>query len=233
MLQLPQPSHYVVVERDTLTSIAQKFELPNWEIITEQPENKALFSQRNSFDNLQLGDQLFIPPSPIKVLEFKISRLEKLIKDSNKMYNSLIQEMNSEYRKVKQIFQTVDVLAAFTPYAMIVKGGMNAMKLTGKELARANNELAKSAISIAPNFVVEQTLQHSSVLKVSGEESWGVAIPKKLLNLWFDMTSLSYWAQRISGVNINQEHARIIRQLTSDKNSAQHSLKQQINKINK
>lgn len=226
---------YVVQSGDTLTSIADKFDLQSWRVIAGYAANASLFNLRTSPNDLQVGDELFIPPNPAKILDFQLNQLVKLKQDTVKMYDDLIREMTVEYQKTKQAASNVDLAAALTQlgfgYAKIVKSGVNTMSLTGQKLAKANAELAKSVMTTGNKFVLEQTIQHSSWLNITGEEGLMIAIPKILLKSWFDMTSPSYWAQRFTGVNLEREHSNTIRTLSEQKRQALQKLDKKIEEV--
>ena len=212
---------YVVQPGDTLINIAAQHRLPSWRAIFDAPANINVKRLRGTPERIQPGDVFLIPPDPVKLIEYKIDRLLRVRQESEEMFNKLLAEANMNYRGVKRTASAVDTAATVAQlgvgYSKIVKGGFDAMKKTGAELAKANRALAKTAVKNGRDFVRDQAIQQSSFMKVTGEEGLALAITKITLKSWFDMTTPSYWAQRFSGVNIEQIHRETIANIQRQK----------------
>lgn len=228
---------YQVQSGDTLTHIARTFGLPSWRNIYDSPENKTWRMERGSPDNIKVGDLISIPPNPLKVLDYQLQKMIKLREETNKMFQQLAYQAKVDYQKIKQKSAGLDMTAALLQlgigYSKIVKGGMDTMKLTGAELAKANRELAKSAMTTGPQFVAEQVIQQSSFIKVTGEEGLALALGKIAINSWFDMTSPSYWAKRISGIDIDQQYLQTSRSISQTHQESIRKLDARISEIRK
>lgn len=227
-----ETNNYQVKNGDTLIGIAQRFGLPSWKLIYDSPLNKDLRALRSNPDNIQIGDRLIIPANPIIQLEKRIDTLNRLRSDLVIMYQNLNYEQNLSFRKAKNTASNVDIAATLLLLGVglgkTVKSGFDAMKLTGKELAQANVKLARSVTLAGPRFAVEQGVQASNILEVTGEEGLATAIPKILIKSWFDMTTPSYWAQRFLGVNIDQLHNETMRNLNEQHQVALGSIDEKI-----
>jgi len=140
------------------------------------------------------------------------------------MYNELLNNANNDYRQVNRVASAVDITATVAQlgmgYAKMVQKGMDTMKLSGAALAKAEQQLAISAVTRGPKFVAKQTLKRSSILETTGEEGLALAFTKIIVKSWFDMTTPSYWAQRITGVNIEQVHQGTIRSILNNRQQA-------------
>jgi len=215
---------YEVQSGDTLTSIAKKFGLPSWRIIYDAPANAQWRILRGSPDKIWVGDVISIPPHPVRVLEHRLQTLIRLRRESEGMYNELLNSVNNDYQKVNRVASAVDITATITQlglgYAKMVQKGVKTMSMTGKELAKAQQQLAISAVTRGPKFAAKQTVKRSSILDITGEEALYEAIPKIIVKSWFDMTTPSYWAQRITGVNIEQVHQETIRGILNNRQRA-------------
>ncbi|MEM1119672.1 MAG: LysM peptidoglycan-binding domain-containing protein [Bacteroidota bacterium] len=226
---------YQVKAGDTLTHIAKTFGLPSWRNIYDAPDNARLKRLRGTPDNLQVGDMLSIPPNPIEVLEYQLGRLTKIRLESIEMFDNLLYTAKRDHQSIKRVAGNADMAAAVFQlgmgYAKIVKGGLDTIKLTGQELMKANQQLAKSAVTTGPKFVAEQVVQKSSILEVTGEEGLALAIPKIIVKSWFDMTSPSYWAQRFSGINIERLHEQTNRHILNAKRQSIQNLDKRISEI--
>ncbi len=206
-----QSKKYIVQSGDTLTQIAKKFGLSSWKAIYDFSENTDLKKRRGSPDYIQVGDIIVIPPNPIHVLDYKIDRLNRLRMESESMYQQMLQQAEQSYRQIKSFGVNIDAGAALIQMGVglsqLVKKGFDIMKLSGKELAKANSKLANDVLKDKTKSGIEQIVSISSLNSgTTGEEGLALAVTKIVVKSWFDMTSPSYWAQRISGVDIEQQH---------------------------
>lgn len=227
---------YQVQEGESLSKIAQKFGLPSWKSIYYLPDNYRLRITRGSPDYLHVGDVLIIPPHPKQVLEYKIQRLEKIKADTQNLFNRMQTEIDQNYKNVSSYGMMVDGIAAVSQIlvglASLVKSGIDAMKLSGRELVKANHKLAIDHLKSTGQSLVESGLSASTLnMEPTANEEIYIAIPKILVKSWLDITSPSYWTQRITGVYPEQIHANLSNQLRREKSKALTHLDQQIKKL--
>jgi len=206
---------YTVEAGDNLTTIARKFNVPSWRNIYDSPQNAQWRSVRSSPHNLQVGDQLVIPPDPVAVLERKIKNLELLYSQAEKSYRQ-IEEQQMRYKKSIDGFSFgIDLAAsALSSCVTIVSGGIRAMYKTGTELAKANADLAKAALKFWPEQIKDNIKQNiikrSGLLEVSEEEGLMTALPKEAVTFFLNWSSPSYWAQKYTGTDVDKIHRETI-----------------------
>lgn len=213
---------YTVEKDDNLTTIARKFNVPSWKNIYNSPQNAQWKSIRQSPHNLHVGDMLIIPPNPIDLMERKIKNLELLYRQTEKGYKDL-KEQHIRYKKSIDGFSFgIDLAAsALTNCVTLISGSIRAMSKTGAELLKANKELAKAALIFwtkeVKNNLRNSVIKSNRILEVSEGESILTSLPKEAIDLFFNWSSPSYWAQKYTGANVDKIHRETMASISRSK----------------
>ncbi len=151
------------------------------------------------------------------------------------MNDKIISEWSSEYKKTKSNISTIDGIGKaaliLVKLGSIIKDGFSAMKLTGRELEKANAALAKSAIKMGYEPIGEVVLEVSGILDVKPTDGLGLAFGKNTLHFFLlDMTTPSFWASKLSGADIEQINKKVTSEIEAQKDSTLKNLDQQISK---
>ena len=190
-------TNYHVKKGDNLSSIARQHGHSSWRSLYDDPRNQDLRAQRSDPNQIRPGDRVVIPESALAAAQRKRDLLLKLREESRRAAQQEVASVNRQLRAMKGFSEKVDLAASFATYFVnlcgLVGKGAKAMSKTGVELAKANRELARSALKNGRGFV-QSTIRGQ--VEVTGEEGIVLAIPKILWNSYMQMQSPSYWARR-------------------------------------
>lgn len=191
---------YTVQGGDTLTSLAKQFELPSWKTIASYSENANLLKKRGDAENIQPGDVLFIPPNPIKILEYKIVNLKKLkgefMKDCEKMQH----HFEREYQGIQKYAKTIDFVSTMlTSLVSIGAQGAKAMGKIGAELTKANAKFGAAVLKNSYDNIKGAWDLTGEVSTVVEKEE--VEPLKEIEEFWSKVKSPSFWAKWATGTD--------------------------------
>jgi hypothetical protein len=225
-----EPRTYIIAAGDTLQKIALRNKLPSWRIIYNAECNRSL--RLSPPDKIKVGNRIYIPPKASELAAFRIERLKKLQEENENTFRSILSEWNREYQKVNKISTNVDVAAdlilLFKGLSDLCLKGHKVLKLEGEALAKASSSFVRSFAFDKMQYLSELTIKASNFTQVTGEESTGLLLTKVVIQSWFDMTTPSYWAQRFSGVNIEELNRKTKDQITSQQRAVHEQLDKRI-----
>lgn len=209
---------YQLGQGDTLDEVAQRNGFPSHEDLYNHTANKDFRINRPDPNEVQAGDIIRIPDSPVASLEERLARLIELRAEYASFVDEIIREQDKMYQQdVVRTGQMVDTAAALidmgrslgtlikTGYTAIVKRAdrlaeVNA-KVAERYYAMVNNKVATDVLKSRAKSSAEKVAQATLGTETTGEEGMAYAITKIVVKSWFDMTSPSYWAKRFTGVD--------------------------------
>ncbi len=227
-------THYVR-KGDTMDAIARKYGLPNGMVVFYAPCNNNLRFSRSKPNLIQPGDLVFIPSNAVVETEKKLNNLKRVRADFLIMNEKILKEWNAEYLKVTRTASNVDiagkVITIFIDLGSIIKDGLGTIKLSGQLLEQANKKLAYSAIKFAydPLLNVAKEKAAESIGGVKSGDGLAIAMTKDVLHFFLvDWDTPSYWASKISGVDINETNRQVINEIETQKRNMLRTLDEQI-----
>ncbi len=228
-----KPSSYIVQEGDTLASIAKNQRLPSYKIISSHPGNSSLMALRGGPDRINVGDVIVIPASPIDSLQKQIIQLERLKVETNQLHDQILYEHQQAFGTANAWSQGVDIAASIID---ITRGLAGSVKKVGEILSKSGDEFTKLLTDFTGDFLkgemkgaAEDAVSSSDLVSpITGEENMAYAFGKVVAQSYFDMTSPSYWAQRVSGVDINEVNRQTTHMIEDQRRKAIQSLDKKI-----
>lgn len=215
---------HTVQKGETMDAIARRYGLPNGTVVFYAPCNARLKSLRSKPAQIRPGDIVHIPANAVTEAEKRLSSLRKIRADYLAMNETILKEWNSEYVKVTNTASQVDiagkVLTMLVDLGGIVKEGFGAMKLTGQLLAEANKKLSYSAIKFAydPLLDVAKDKAAETIASSKPEDGLAATIGKDVLHFFLvDWNTPSYWASKVSGVDINETNRKVVDEIEAKK----------------
>lgn len=227
--------HYVA-GKETMDAIAKKYGFPNGDIIFYAPCNSSLRQFRSKPNDIKSGDPVYIPANTVQEAEKKVRSFRKIKADYLEMHEKMLQEWKAEYERTKSTADTVDTVKTvydyLTLFGGIIKGGIEAMKLSGAALEEASQKLGKSAIEFGYKPVVDVAKdQLGKAVEGKGSEGLALALTKKTLHfLLVDMETPSFWTSVITGVDIKETNKSVLERFESTKAHTLEHLDEQIRK---
>lgn len=220
---------HTVSSGESLSSVAKAYGLPNYKHIYNHPKNQEFRQIRANPNQIQPGDKLFIPPSPIQLIEQQIALFEKLSKEHSQLIDELIAKQNEQLSNLNKYTDNLDVIASvatmFVSLGFKIADGYKALKLTGKELAKANSNLAISAFKDSAQRIIEHTPLNSIP---ESEDAVILSLTKKGVKFFFDIQTPSFWTGVITGTDPNQVNREVIGMLNEQKLEAIKNMDQKI-----
>ncbi len=199
-MQTLNPKPYIVCPGDTLSGIARQHGFAEWETVYGAGCNEQLRLRRPNPDQIRPGDRIFIPSKPEdvrQVLHERLTHLWKARAESERLFSTIDQEMQENLRQFKKIELTVDMSAALAGLAMSLTGivvkGMQAMKLSGKALEKANEELTKESAKFAVEPIRDVALE-AAASRIDATKGVLWALGKSTIEAFLDTQSPSWWA---------------------------------------
>ncbi len=225
-----EPRTYIVAGGDTLQKIALRNKLSSWRIIYNAECNRSLRTSRPDPNKVTIGDRIYIPPKASDLALLRIDKLKKLQEDNEDTFRSILSEWDRDFKQVSKVSTNVDVAAdlilLFKGLSDLCMKGHKVLQLQGEELAKASSSFARSFAFDKMQYLSEFTLKASEFTKVKGDEGTALLLTKVVVQSWFDMTTPSYWAQRFSGVDIEELNRKTKEQITRQLQA----VREQINK---
>lgn len=227
-----EPRTYIVAGGDTLQKIALRNKLSSWRIIYNAECNRSLRTLRPDPNKVKMGDKIYIPPKASDLASLRIDRLKKVQEESEATFRSILSEWDKEYKRVNNFNTNVDVAAdlilLFKGLSQLCYKGHQVLKLEGEALAKASSSFARSFAFDKMQYLSEFTLKAASFTEVKGDESTALLLTKVVVQSWFDMTTPSYWAQRFSGINIEELNKKTKDQITNQQLAVREQLDKRI-----
>ncbi len=228
-----EPRVYIIAAGDTLQKIALRNNLPSWRTIYMASCNRSL--QLSPPDKIKVGTKIYIPPKPSDVALARLERLKKVLEETETTFRNILSEWDREYQRVSRVSTNVDVAAdlilLFKGLSDLCLKGHKVLKLEGEALAKASNSFARSFAADKMQYLSEVTIKASNFTQVTGEEGSAMLLTKVVLQSWFDMTSPSYWAQRFSGVNIDELNKKTRNQIINQHQAVREQLNKRIAEV--
>jgi hypothetical protein len=210
-----EPRSHVVRSGETLSSIAAKYGFPDWKAVYYAPCNADLRKHRPGPDKILSGDRVFIPPKPEDVrlvLRERLSNLQRLRFDTDATFQRIEGELDKNYRDFTTKAMAIDYTGAILiGLTSLVSKGMQAMKLSGAALEKANKEMAKAGLVFAYKPIYDLALK-DKIGKVGANEGTAWAIGKGI-EILADITTPSFWA----GVYANYKDGKPLKEVVTRK----------------
>ena len=107
----PQNKTHKVAKGDTLTGIAKKYGVKDWNTIWNFPENSSVVSERKKPELIQAGDSFIVPPSEKELKEYEkaLADYEKALKEIEDEEEQLTQKADELKEQAKSLYEQVDV----------------------------------------------------------------------------------------------------------------------------
>ena len=229
------PQLHILQSGETLSTVARRYGIKNWRDIYDAPCNDSLREKRPDPNKVKSGDMVMIPPDKSLMLQERIEKLKKIRMEFVSTNDQILKEWQMEYTKVKQTAGTADTIATVATILLHVGGmaakGISACKLTGVELARVNSQLTRDTLELAYVDPAIMTLEHTKALEGNSEDGsiWGFT-KKAAKFLLIDISSPSWWASTVSGINIDKVNAEIRNQIRVNQEETLKNLDEKIRK---
>ncbi len=226
---------HILQSGENLSTVARRYGILDWREIYFAPSNNSLRMKRLDPNKVKSGDMIMIPPDKSLVLQESIEKLKKIRLEFVTTNDQILKEWQMEYTKVKKTSQTADTIATVATVLVHVGGmaakGISACKLTGAELARVNSQLTRDTLKLAYVEPAKITLEHTKALEGNNEDGsiWGFT-KKAAKFLLIDISSPSWWASTVSGINIDKINAEIQNQIKVNQEETLKNLDEKIRK---
>lgn len=199
------PKRYVVKPNDNLSNIAKKFGYSSWKTIYFSKFNSDLRRLRPDPDKILPKDNISLPPNAqdvVSALMRSNTILQQTKQDFIKDTESEMIGLKQELVKLKNISNEIDavkdVIFIVKDLSKIVFKGIKAVKLSGKDLKKMNDELAKDTIDFSYNSIKEKGLEIYSEADL--DKNIVTVTSQIIVGYYVNMTSPSFWANYISNL---------------------------------
>lgn len=209
---IAKTTKHTVQKGEMLSKICKSYGVADWKSVWNDSANAKLARSRKKPEALQPGDIIVInPPGPDKKetaaalkemdgivasLQAKIKRLEAVKKDLDGIHQEGRAELDKSYKKAKKVGDATDAAATIALLVIdlgkLVTKGYKTLKLSGKELAKANDELAKEVMK----GKAKQTAELGALVVAQSKPKQSAAANAVIAaaSAWSSLTSPSFWA---------------------------------------
>ena len=230
-------SSYKVKRGDNIETIAKQYGFNSWKLIYFANCNTTLRLKRHNPNNIKEGDELFIPDNPVEAAQKKLKHLIQIKSQYISMMEQIVADWNKEYSRTKNFIGNVDLTAKvaliLVDLGSIIKDGVKTMGMSGAELVKANEELAKSAIKFAYNPVkdvaLEKAKEETKALDFKPNDGVIMALGKKTISfILFDWNTPSFWASKYTGSDIEKINRTTLDEINKSKDETIAKLNEKI-----
>ncbi|HEU4631394.1 MAG TPA: LysM domain-containing protein, partial [Gemmatimonadaceae bacterium] len=210
--------YHVVRRGESLASIAATHGLASWKALYDAPANKDLRRLRPNPRFIQPGDRVAIPPDARELARAQLTQLRQLRADAEQVFDQLARELQREKARLAQLGKNVDTAATFaTMFAGVGKtvyeGIRNSARIVG-DVAAVEGKMAWTHVGLhyvaTGDFVLGQVKdaprqiknpysgerQSVGLTEIVGDEAPLAYVAKQTVNVYYSLTSPSYWADR-------------------------------------
>lgn len=226
-----------VQKNETMVSIAKKYGIPNWSLIFYARCNHRLRQFRPTPESIRPGDVIYIPDNAIVETQKRLESLRKIRTDVDKMFDDILSEYKQEIDRTNRFINNIEITAKIATLAVsltsFVAQGFKAINLTGAALEAANAKLAKSALEIGFSPLVDVAKETVGEKYFVKDVNDGVvmSVGKDIVHfLLVDMTSPSYYASKVSGIDLKETYEGVKADIEKNRRTALNRLDIQIQK---
>jgi hypothetical protein len=198
---------------ETLSIIARQFGVDSWSTIYYHKNNFELRKKRPNPNQIRPNDVVLVPvdlPDLRKVLKARLQRLLELQKDLEETHKKQKDEVKKAFSAAVNTGLLVDLGAVLVTgmagIAKLIKAARPRLAATGTAIAKANEELMKSAMKSRGGFAWpfqfgSYTFQDLAAMtatkatnELTGNDGLVWPVTRIVLESYLDLASPSFWA---------------------------------------